>query len=72
MKFCPHESILDQFDESNKKLISDIVIKFKNMWANNGDMLSKLYSGCGSTVSEMTREGKRSFMGMIEEKMRNI
>lgn len=35
-------------------------------------MLSKLYSGAGSTVSELAREGKRSFMGMLSDGMRNI
>lgn len=53
-------------------MINDVVIKFKNIWANNGDMLSKLYSGSGSTVSEMTREGKRSIMGIFSESMRTI
>lgn len=37
------------------------------MWANNGDMLSFLYSGSGSPLTEMAREGKKGFMGMIKE-----
>ena len=42
------------------------------MWANNGDMLSLIYSGSGSTVSEMAREGKRGFMGMLKDGYNNI
>ncbi|CAD8166728.1 unnamed protein product [Paramecium octaurelia] len=64
--------ILNTFDENNKKLLHDLIIKYKIMWANNGDMLSFIYSGSGSTVSEMAREGKRGFMGMLKDGYNNI
>jgi phosphatidylinositol-bisphosphatase len=35
-------------------------------------MLSFLYSGAGSTVSEMAREGKRGIMGMLKDGYSNL
>jgi len=34
-----------------------------DMWANNGDRLSKLYAGTGALRSEFTRTGKRTIGG---------
>lgn len=42
------------------------------MWANNGDMLSFLYAGTNSSISELAREGKRGFMGMIKDGYRDL
>ena len=30
----------------------------KLMWAENGDMISKLYAGTGSTITSVTKKGK--------------
>lgn len=39
---------------------------FKNLWADNGDALSVQYTGTGSTISSVTREGgKQGFRGLI-------
>ena len=72
LQLSTNPDILDQFDESNKKLLHDLIIKYKHLWANNGDMLSFLYSGAGSTVSEMAREGKRGIMGMLKDGYSNL
>lgn len=41
-------------------------IHLKNAWADNGDMLSKHYTGTGSTHTNVTRKGKRDIKGMID------
>ena len=45
-------------DETNKKVLHEFVVLYKNMWADNGDILSYIYAGTASTTSELTREGK--------------
>ncbi|CAD8174998.1 unnamed protein product [Paramecium octaurelia] len=72
LQLSSNPDVLNYFDENNKKLLHDLIIKYKIMWANNGDMLSFIYSGSGSTVSEMAREGKRGFMGMLKDGYNNI
>ena len=39
---------------------------FKNMWAENGDMISKQYAGTSSTITSVTKTGKQGFMGKID------
>ncbi|CAD8131415.1 unnamed protein product [Paramecium pentaurelia] len=72
LQLSNNSDILNSFDESNKKLLHDLIIKYKNMWANNGDMLSIIYSGSGSTVSDMAREGKRGLIGVLKDGYNNI
>ena len=38
----------------------------KNMWAENGDMISKQYAGTSSTITSVTKTGKQGFMGKID------
>ncbi len=38
----------------------------KFMWAENGDCISKLYAGTGSTITSVTKTGKQGFMGKID------
>lgn len=45
---------------------------FKNIWADNGDALSMQYTGTGSTISSVTREGRQGFKGMISHGIKTI
>ena len=40
---------------------------FKNLWGDNADALSFLYSGTGALKTDFTRTGKRSTMGAIAD-----
>ena len=40
--------------------------KFKCLWADCGDNISKHYTGTGSTHTDVTKKGKRDFEGMLE------
>lgn len=42
------------------------IIHLKNAWADNGDMISKHYTGTGSTHTNVTRKGKRDIKGMFD------
>ncbi|OMJ70418.1 hypothetical protein SteCoe_31601 [Stentor coeruleus] len=45
---------------------------FKNLWADNGDNLSMQYTGTGSTISGVTREGRQGFKGMISHGLKSL
>jgi hypothetical protein len=40
---------------------------FKNVWANNADQISMMYSGTGALKNDFTRTGKRSFYGLLND-----
>lgn len=46
--------------------------KFKNIWADNGDHVSKLYTGTGATTSSTTRHGHGGLKGLIDHKSKSI
>ncbi|KAG0357701.1 inositol polyphosphate 5-phosphatase [Gamsiella multidivaricata] len=42
------------------------------LWADNGDLLSKIYTGTGALKSEVTRSGKMSFAGMLGDATKSL
>ena len=46
--------------------------RLKDMWANNGDNLSMLYTGSGALNSEYARTGKRTLVGRLDDVMRSM
>jgi hypothetical protein len=50
------------------KMVKD----FKELWADNGDMISVHYTGMPSTHTDVTRNGKRTFFGMIGHKLKSL
>jgi hypothetical protein len=45
---------------------------FREIWTNNADRLSLLYSGTGALKTDFTRTGKRSYMGALEDGKRAV
>lgn len=45
---------------------------FKNMWADNGDMLSYQYTGTASTISSITRGDKQGLRALISKSIKSI
>jgi hypothetical protein len=45
---------------------------FKNVWADNGDMISYHYTGTGSTHTDITRDGTRGIAGSFKHKFKTI
>ncbi|KAI3385370.1 hypothetical protein SNEBB_001083 [Seison nebaliae] len=50
-------------------LFKQFDMKFKNIWANNGDALSVQYAGTGALKSDFTRTGLRTWMGIMNDGM---
>lgn len=40
---------------------------FKNVWADNADVISTQYSGTGALKTDFTRTGKRTKMGLLQD-----
>ncbi|KAJ5610513.1 hypothetical protein N7510_007232 [Penicillium lagena] len=40
---------------------------FRNIWADNADVVSKSYSGTGALKTDFTRTGKRTRVGMLQD-----
>ena len=60
------EGIAFIFD-SNKE---DILQKFRAMWTEMGDYLSRQYAGTDSTISRVSRDGKEGFVGGLDHKFK--
>jgi hypothetical protein len=48
------------------------IINLKNIWADNGDTISKHYTGTGSTHTNVTRTGKRDLIGMMDHGLKSL
>lgn len=51
---------------------SSFMYKFKNIWADNGDYVSKSYTGTGATTSATTRKGQGGLNGLVDHKFKSI
>jgi hypothetical protein len=54
---------------SNDAYIFDVL---KHMWADNGDVISKQYTGTSSTITKVTKTGKQGFFGKIDQLARGV
>jgi hypothetical protein len=45
---------------------------FNNLWADNGDWLSKIYAGTGAIKSSYTRNGKQTFFGFLDDAAKSV
>ncbi|KAI9838725.1 MAG: hypothetical protein M1837_002428 [Sclerophora amabilis] len=45
----------------------DFEILFRNVWADNADVVSKSYSGTGALKTDFTRTGQRTKAGMLQD-----
>jgi hypothetical protein len=59
---------LNIFSENDKiENHPNLLSTFKNVWADNADAISFLYSGTGALKNDYTRTGKRSFYGLLSD-----
>jgi hypothetical protein len=54
------------------KINEIFIVNFKNAWADSGDMISKHYTGTGSTHTNVTRTGKRDMKGIVDHGLKTI
>ncbi|KAI9352075.1 SacI homology domain-containing protein [Obelidium mucronatum] len=45
---------------------------FQNLWADNGDWLSKIYTGTGALKTSLTRRGKQTVMGFFDDAAKSV
>lgn len=45
---------------------------FKNVWADNADLISIQYSGTGALKTDFTRTGKRTVQGMFQDGVNSL
>ncbi|KAF9938956.1 inositol polyphosphate 5-phosphatase [Mortierella alpina] len=65
------ESLLDNLLPQDSRFGS-LMLMHSELWADNGDMLSKIYTGTGALKSEVTRSGKMSFASMLGDATKSI
>jgi hypothetical protein len=44
----------------------------RELWADNGDRLSKIYAGTGAINTSATRSGKKTFAGLISDATKSV
>lgn len=63
----PHQLQAINIDNVNINATSVLGQKINEMWATNGDNLSRAYAGTGALKSGFTRHGKRTVGGMFDD-----
>jgi adenine-specific DNA methylase len=44
----------------------------KDLWANSGDAISRIYAGTGALKSGFTRSGKRTLAGILDDSVKSV
>ncbi|KAG0223440.1 SacI homology domain-containing protein [Mortierella sp. GBAus27b] len=55
------------FPDQGLSVYEDFENIFNNVWANNGDAISREYAGTSALKGDFTRTGKRNLQGMIND-----
>ncbi|KAF9956588.1 hypothetical protein BGZ65_002572 [Modicella reniformis] len=55
------------FPDQGLSVYEDFENVFNNIWANNGDAISREYAGTSALKGDFTRTGKRNLQGMIND-----
>lgn len=56
---------LTQVGRTPERLTPAMEWVFNDMWANNGDQISRLYAGTSALKGDFTRTGKRDLTGLV-------
>ncbi|RKP02322.1 hypothetical protein CXG81DRAFT_17988 [Caulochytrium protostelioides] len=46
--------------------------QINNLWADNGDWLSKIYAGTGAIKASLTRRGKQTMMDLLDDAAKSV
>lgn len=60
------------FDPGSGTLRHESEDRFKHIWGDNADAISKQYSGTGALKTDFTRTGKRSTTGVIGDGVKSV
>lgn len=53
-------------------MCAQLEARFKVLWANHGDEISRQYAGTGALKSGFTRTGKRTFGGKLDDGYKSL
>ena len=45
---------------------------FRNIWTDNADRMSEMYSGTPALKTDFTRTGKRTYKGMLSDASNSV
>ncbi|KAG0331107.1 hypothetical protein BG000_011196 [Podila horticola] len=60
------------FPDKGLSVYEDFENVFNNVWANNGDAISREYAGTSALKGDFTRTGKRNLQGMVNDATNSI
>ncbi|KAF9579802.1 hypothetical protein BGW38_003792 [Lunasporangiospora selenospora] len=60
------------FPDKGLSVYEDFETVFNNVWANNGDAISREYAGTSALKGDFTRTGKRNLQGMVNDATNSI
>ncbi|KAG0254428.1 inositol polyphosphate 5-phosphatase [Actinomortierella ambigua] len=66
------ESLFFNLDGNERERMYSLLAQHSDLWAQNGDSLSKIYTGTGALKSEVTRSGKMSLAGFLGDATKSI
>ncbi|OZJ06113.1 hypothetical protein BZG36_01058 [Bifiguratus adelaidae] len=58
---------ISEYPDQGIGVYADFEAIFNNVWANNGDTISREYAGTSALKGDFTRTGKRNFAGMMND-----
>lgn len=64
--------LLDAGQSAAPRFYGESEDRFKHIWGDNADAVSKQYSGTGALKTDFTRTGKRSTTGVIGDGMKSV
>ncbi|KAG8721546.1 inositol polyphosphate 5-phosphatase [Ceratobasidium sp. 394] len=58
----------------HREWVSSVLIwsNHRELWAENGDALSRIYAGTGALNTSFTRSGKRTFAGLLSDATKSV
>ncbi|KAI9253408.1 SacI homology domain-containing protein [Phascolomyces articulosus] len=58
---------ITEFPDEGIRYYENFECIFNHVWANNGDMISRMYAGTSALKGDFTRTGKRNITGMMND-----
>ncbi|KAI8063476.1 SacI homology domain-containing protein [Gongronella butleri] len=58
---------ISEYPDKGIKYYGDFERVFNNVWANNGDMISRMYTGTSALKGDFTRTGKRNIVSLVND-----
>lgn len=68
------KAVMNSFTQTTLNTSADTLFSqfLNDIWADNGDELSRIYTGTGALKSGFTRTGKRSIFGMMDDAKKSV